>query len=186
MGRRKVIEWLVDFLAEGKKIIIGKTEIEKNLFHRGRMLLLDCVVITNNQVKGEFTVTHEVCEGHEPISGFPVFRGVDIVEMGFQLLGVFLAKNPAITPLLRDKKIAAREIISVKFSGFIFPGDVVMLEMGVKDVYIEESRSFVLIGSGRIIAKVGGEKKSTISSLVLMAFNQDAVRNNNSSNAEAD
>ena len=171
---KRVIKWISDFFAGEKEIVVNKEEIMTILFHRGRMLLLDKVIIMENKVVGEFLVTAEICEGHEPISGMPVMRGVEIPEMAFQLLGVFISKHPEMSSLLAGKAFAAREITSAKFNGFVIPGDVLTLEMGV-DVKFDEVESATRIESGRMIAKVNGKKRGMISSVVIAVFDPNKI-----------
>ncbi|MBU4274518.1 hypothetical protein KKE19_01755 [Patescibacteria group bacterium] len=172
---KRVIKWIGDFFVGKKEIIVDKEEIMTILFHRGRMLLLDKVIIMENKVVGEFLVTAEVCEGHEPIPGMPVMRGVEIPEMAFQLLGVLISKHPEMSPLLINKAFAAREIALVKFNGFIVPGDVLTLESGI-EVEFDEVESAARIESGKMIAKVNGKKKGIVSSVSLAVF--DALKMN--------
>ena len=157
----KVIKSLIGKLFTDKGRIVGAEEIQQILFHRNLKLLLDRVVMVGSTVVGEFKVTPEVCEGHEPAPGKPVYRGVDLIEMGFQLLGVFLAKNLDIVPSLQGKKVVAREVLSAKFSGFIFPGDTVFLEMKT-DIFVEQFADVTIVESDRMIARVNGKQKGQV------------------------
>lgn len=161
---------LIRLIFGPERIVIPKEEIMKILFHRGKMLLLDQVIIINGDVVGEFTVPPENCEGHEPILGIPVMRGVEIVEMAFQLLGVFVTRNPELADKLKGKAFAAREVVGAKFNGFIRPNDKLTLEMRT-DVDVDDFAGSFKIESSKIIAKVGGKKKGMIASVSIAAFN---------------
>ncbi len=166
---KKIVRWIAAFFAGEKEIIVDKEEIMTILFHRGNKLLLDRVIITEKKAVGEFLVTAGICEGHEPIPGMPVMRGVEIPEMAFQLLGVLINKHPEIFPLLIGKAFAAREIALVRFNGFIVPGDVLTLETGI-DVEFDEVESAARIESGKMIAKVNGKKRGIVSSVAIAVF----------------
>ncbi len=161
---------------EVKEIIVDKQKIQEILFHEGDKLLLDEVRITKTAVVGSFKVTDKLCEGHEPVKGMRVHRGVDIIEMAFQLLGVFLFhyRDPEISEMLEGKKLAAREVTSAKFSGFVRPGETVCLEMRA-ELSADELGGVVLIEGGRMVAKVGGKKKATIGSVSLVAFDPSRI-----------
>ena len=64
---------------------LRREEIDKLLPHRGRMRLLDKVETTAERIIGEFTVTKEVCEGHNVFGGSSVFRGSDLYDMALIL-----------------------------------------------------------------------------------------------------
>lgn len=161
---------LIGWTLGGKTIVVPKEEIIKILFHRGRMLLLDRVTITDGLAVGEFTVPVENCEGHEPMIGMPVMRGVEIPEMAFQLLGVIVAINPELIDMLKGKAFAAREIVGAKFNGFVRPGDRLVLKTKT-DVTVDEVAGTLRIESSKMIARVGGEKKGMVASVAIAAFN---------------
>lgn len=182
MGKKRIIRRIVEFLSGRKEVIIEKDEIIKILPHRGRMLLLDRVVITPDKVVGEFTVTEEVCQGHEVWNGKAVLRGVELPEMAFQLLGVFVAKDAEIVAsvlpkdsgakaasVIIGKLCVARECQRAVFSGPIFPGDKVVAEMGV-GVEVDAFGPMIKVESGKIIFRVGNQKKATVLSVALAVF----------------
>lgn len=145
------------------------------LFHRGRMLLLDQVTITDGKAIGEFTVTAENCVGHEPIPGKPVLRGVELPEMAFQLLGVMIAKNPELASLVPGNAFVAREIAGVRIrNGFITPGDKLILETGTT-IDVEQVGGVVKIASGIMTAKIGKERKGMVTSVTLAGFNPTPI-----------
>jgi len=123
---KKVIAGVASFFT-GEKLVIGKERIISILPHRGRMLLLDEIVITDNKVMGRFEITEEVCQGHK-FNNQLVFRGVDIIEMAAQVLGIWLAQHPE-----SEGKIAffRRLLGEVKFFGMVVPSDVLMIEIPV-------------------------------------------------------
>lgn len=162
---KRLVRWIV----REKPIVIAKEEILKILFHRGRMLLLDQVTITEGKAVGEFTVPAENCDGHEPIAGMPVMRGVEIIEMAFQLLGIMVAKNPELVDALKGKAFVAREVVGAKFSGLIRSEDKLILEVGT-DVDVDEAAGILKITSGTIIARVDGKKKGMVAAVVITGF----------------
>jgi len=164
---KRLIRWPL-----GEEIVtVHKKEIMEILFHRGRMLLLDLVVINEGDVIGEFVVPACNCEGHEPMPKMPLMRGVEVIEMAFQLLGILTAKNPVMADFSKDKTAVAREVNGVKFSGFIKPGNNVVLQTST-EVTIEEVGGVMRIESGRIVASVDGQKKATIGSVAIAAFDR--------------
>ncbi len=105
-------------------LIVNKDFISQVLPHRGRMLLLDRVVITPSKVAGFFTVTEEVCAGHA-IGNNAVFRGVELPEMANQLLGIWYAiQHPEL--IGAGKIIFAREG-KYEAKSFVQPGDLVQI-----------------------------------------------------------
>ena len=152
-------------------IVVPKTEIMEILFHRGRMLLLDRVELVGNKVVGEFMVPAEICEGHEPMPGMPVMRGVEIAEMAFQLFAVFASKNPELAAMGKGKVCAARGITGVRFSGFVRPTRKLIMET-MANVGVEEMGGMLRVESNRMIARVGvgGRKVCTIDSVALGFF----------------
>ena len=158
----------------GGTTVILKEEILATLFHRGRMLFLDEVIISCGKAVGKFKVQTADCQGHEPIPGIPMFRGVDITEMAFQLLGIIVYKNPSFAEALAGRAFVAREIGGAKFSGPIFVGDQLTLETSA-DVYIEEISGFSKIISNVMFARVDGNKKGVITSVAIAGFNPETI-----------
>lgn len=157
-------------------IIIEKEKIMSILPHRGDKLLLDKVIITTDKVIGEFKVTEEVCKGHE-FEGKLVFRGVDIIEMAAQLLGVWAGQYSEFKGKIAYFKSIVGE---VKFIGAIFPFDLVVMKLPVeKEVGTEEEENPRVESFGRpgrliqriigenFIAMVNGQRKAIISSIGL-------------------
>ena len=151
-------------------LVVSEEEIKRILFHRGRMLLLDWVTIVNGRATGEFTIPSANCDGHEPMPNMPVMRGVEVIEMAFQLLGIIVAKNPELAGMLRNKVCVAREVTGATFNGLIKPGDGLSLETE-GEVTVCESAGILRIESGRMFARVGKKKKCVINSVVISAFN---------------
>lgn len=153
-------------------ITVMKEEIMTILFHRGRMLLLDEVTIREGKVIGKFKVPEDNCVGHEPKPGMPVMRGVEIAEMGFLVLGVFIAKCIPLavangfdfSEVRKGTVPFSREIIGAKFSEPVYPGDELILETGTT-VQIEDLKGTLIFQSGKMVARVGGKRKCTITSV---------------------
>ena len=74
--------------ANGVPFELSLAEIYGILPHRGDKLLLDSVVGSSDGVVGYLTVRNDHCEGHV-IGNEPIFRGVDVLEMAAQLLGMY-------------------------------------------------------------------------------------------------
>lgn len=175
---KRVISGVKNFLKKDQRVI-EKTQITEILPHRGTKLLLDEVVITRKSIVGKFTITEEVCHGHE-FNGQLVFRGVDIIEMVAQTLGVWLAQHPE-----SEGKIAffRRIMGDIKFSGMVVPSDLLIVEIPVErdaeTEVVEQEENPRIEMSGRpdrmiekaiaenIIAKVGKNPKAFISGVEL-------------------
>jgi len=155
-------------------ISLYREEIEGILPHRGKMLFLDQVMIEKGVVFGEFTFSDENCEGHELMPSMKIVRGVDVVEMAFQLLGVFCSQNPALVEKSEGKIYAARGIRGAVFNGLIKPGDKVVLEMST-EINIQNLSGIIIINSGRIVARVADKRKCTIASIKIVAFDPRLV-----------
>ncbi len=170
---RRVIMGVAGFLQKEKRIL-DKDAIKLILPHREDKLLLDRVIITAKKIIGEFTVTEKVCKGHK-FNGQLIFRGVDIVEMAAQLLGVWAAQYSEF-----ENKMAYLKSIKgeVKFSGMIVPSNLLTVEISVKENEKEPNPRIEIKGRpGRLIQKVVGENftarvegklKSTISRIELI------------------
>lgn len=157
-------------------IIIEKEKIMSILPQRGDKLLLDKVTITADKIIGEFLITEEVCQGHE-FGGKLVFRGVDIIEMAAQLLGIWAGQYSE----FKGKIAYFKNIVGeVKFIGAVFPSDLLVMELPVeKEVGSEEEESPRVEAFGRpgrltqriigenFVASVKGQKKAIISSIGL-------------------
>lgn len=180
MGKRiKKIIWGVTSFLKKEERVIDKNKILKILPHRGRMLLLDEVVITKKSIVGKFTITGDVCRGHE-FNGQLVFRGVDIIEMAAQTLGVWLAQHPEF-----EKKLAffRRLIGDIKFFGMVVPADLLIIEIPVEkeaeaeaenqqgnprvEISGRPGRMIEKAIAANIIAKVGKDSKAFISGIEL-------------------
>lgn len=159
----------------GETIVISKEEILNILFHRGRMLFLDEVTISCGKVTGKFTIQVDDCQGHEPVPGVPMFRGVDVTEMALQLLGIIVYKNTDFKESLAGRAFVAREIGGAKFSGPIFVGDQLILETST-DIYIEEISGVCKIISSTMFAKVDGSKKGMIHFVAIAGFDPNLIK----------
>ena len=160
------------------KITVLKEEIMRCLFHRGRMLLIDDVMITDQGMAlGEFTVNEGNCDGHEPIPGMLVFRGVDMLEVALQLMGVVMAKNSQLVGQLSGRAFMVKEIGRVRFRGVVKPGDKLVFET-VADIEVNDLRGILKIESGRMVGKVGNEIKCEIDSLIIVGIKIDNLRPN--------
>jgi len=107
------------------ELTLEKEEIKRILPHRGRMLLLDRVVITAEEIRGELTVTKDMCEGHAVLDGELVLRGSDLLDMASQLLGVFLAIDFEVL----GRKCMPREYGRAEFRARIKPLEKIIIEM---------------------------------------------------------
>ena len=178
---RKVIGGVKNFLKKEQRII-KKAQITEILPHRGRMLLLDEVVITKKNIIGKFTVTEEVCQGHK-FNDQLIFRGVDILEMAAQVLGIWLAQHSE-----SQGKIAFFRRADIKSFGMIVPSDLLTIEILVEREEGEEELENPRIEmSGRpdrliekaivenVIARVNKEKKAFISFIELSIVSKQGL-----------
>jgi len=165
---RKVIKGVTHFLKKEKRII-NKEQIESILPHRGRMLLLDRVIITAKKITGEFTVTKEVCEGHAVLDGEVLLKGSDFLDMAAQLLGVWTAQGSN----FEGRKTVIREYGGAKFRKPTSPGELLVLEIETDNVSADD-----VYGDGRLIiakgenflARVGEERKTEVYSVELVIY----------------
>lgn len=160
---------------DGIGILVVKEEIERILFYRGDKLLLDEVKILNGKAIGRFTVTKDLCTGHEPMPGMPVMQGVLFIEMAFQLAGVLAAKYPDMFRFLIGKVPFARRNGEVEYPGFVKPGDVVEMETITQETSVSIRTTAVKIQSGEMIARVGNEDKCRVSSVTVVLVPKSAV-----------
>lgn len=116
---------------------LEREEIEHILPHRGRALLLDRIEIDEGKSIGYLRIREEHCEGHIP--GFPIFRGVDRIEMITLTLGVAVQSHLATGQMFYLAKI--RE---ARFPGIARLGDLVRAE-----VIITRRTNRRLEGSGK-------------------------------------
>jgi 3-hydroxymyristoyl/3-hydroxydecanoyl-(acyl carrier protein) dehydratase len=122
-----------------KFCILNKDLICEILPHRGRALLLDEVEKSADSLAGYFLVTFEVCQGHDVFNGNKVMRGVDLLEMSAQLLGVgawFLLKEKGFCP----RKTLLRKFGESKFLLPVFPGQRVISILKLKDLEVRNMR----------------------------------------------
>lgn len=169
----RMISWISSIGARGGKVEKGALIMEKELLlrilpHRGRMLLLDRVVVTTQKVMGFFQVTQDVCEGHA-IGGQAVFRGVEFAEMANQLLGVwFASQNPEF--IGSGRVLFAREG-AYKASGFVQPGDLVVMEVDYQnlsgEMKVTRRGTFTEVTGKNFLLKVGEDLKGSVPLVVL-------------------
>lgn len=153
---------------------IEKQEIEEILFHRGRMLLLDRVVVADGKAVGEFNVTNEVCEGHVPVVGQPVMKGSDLFDMAAQLLGVWASQFPE----LHGLPCKLREYGGMKIRESITPGEKVTIELNVvngsPDFIVEEGALGIYVITGMNFSiKSNGKPKAKVHSVSLAATKKE-------------
>ncbi|MFA5878341.1 MAG: hypothetical protein WC845_03180 [Candidatus Staskawiczbacteria bacterium] len=177
---RKVVQGVMDLLKrivkqgpepeveEINERIVSTEEIMAILPHRGRMLLLNRVVIRPDRVIGEFKVTDEVCEGHA-FEGRLVFKGSDFSDMAAQLLGVWAAQYPD----FEGKKAYARQYGGSKFQGLVSPGDLILMEISAghlrAEITIRPKFRKILVTGTDFSAMVGGQQIAKIFSVELVA-----------------
>ncbi len=158
---------MVVFLEE---MVVEKLEIETILPHRRRMLLLDEVTIEKESLKGKLAVRPEICEGHAVFGGQLVMKGSDLYDMAAQLLGVYIGLH------FRDSKDShlclPRSYGLSKFKKPIFPGDVLEMEISLKDIedlVVGKEQEKTLLVKGKLFsARVGQEKRAQISDIMLI------------------
>jgi 3-hydroxymyristoyl/3-hydroxydecanoyl-(acyl carrier protein) dehydratase len=122
-----------------KFCILNKDLICEILPHRGRALLLDEVEKNTDSLAGYFLVTFEVCEGHSVFNGQKIIRGVDLIEMSAQLLGIgawFLLKEKGLTV----GKTLLRRFGECRFIQPVFPGQRVTSTVQLKNLEVRNIR----------------------------------------------
>ena len=173
MVMRTIIQGVMDLLKGREKVIVGKEEIMSILPHRGRMLLLDRVIITNETVTGEFLVTEDVCEGHQ-FNGHPVFRGIDTLDMAAQLLGVWAAQHFDTGALA-----VVRRYGGTKFVDKVIPSDTIVVVINVKDLKIEivgrPGREIKKVIGINFSARVGRNPKAEIALIELIVVDSQSL-----------
>ena len=149
-------------------IILRKDQIKSILPHRGRMLLLDTVKISDEEVIGEFTVTDEVCEGH-CFNGEGIFRGSDFYDMASQLLGVWACQSLN----LLEGVAFVRTYGEAKFIGRVGPCNELIMKVNKNNLKIEtikRSDGVLKIFGSCFGVKVDGCLKVKISSVELIHY----------------
>jgi 3-hydroxymyristoyl/3-hydroxydecanoyl-(acyl carrier protein) dehydratase len=170
MSKSSFLNSLKITLSRRKALVVRKEEIAKILPHRGRMLLLDKLTIAGGRVTGEFTVTEDVCEGHAVLGNSMVFRGVDILEMTAQILGVYWGIQH---PEFVDKKGMLRGFGGSKFHKPVFIGDqlrVEVLSSKIIDRILggpEKEKMIIRVTGQDFTARVGRERRATIKAVEL-------------------
>lgn len=152
-------------------LTIEKDFVARILPHRGPALLLDRVVITPQKVVGFFTVTLEVCAGHE-IGGTAVFRAVYLPEMANQLLGVwFASQHPE---LIGAGRILFASSGSYKAIKFIQAGETIAMEVDyadlMGDVRTRHQGTLTKVTGKRYSAMVNGELRGIVDCVELKGF----------------
>lgn len=167
----RIADDILGRIKRGKKVAVSREDIMLILPHRGRMLLLDRVIIAPQVATGEFLVTEEVCKGHAVAGERLIFRGVDIVEMAAQLLGVTWGIQH---PDFINRAGILRETGKAKFfGGLVFVGDLLIIEIKRRNIRERilggpelESMSVVLVAKD-FSARVKKEKKAVIETIKL-------------------
>jgi 3-hydroxymyristoyl/3-hydroxydecanoyl-(acyl carrier protein) dehydratase len=171
MSKLGLVKRLKEALRNRRRIVVSGEDIKTILPHRGRMLLLDQVTITDGRVFGEFDVTEAVCEGHAVLGKQLVFRGVDILEMAAQLLGVYWGIQH---PEFVDKKGMLRGFGGSKFHKQVFVGDRLTIEVSPLKIIDrvlggpEKEKMLIRVTGQDFLARVGKERKATIQTIELV------------------
>jgi len=160
---------------DDKKITIKKRKIRHILPHRGRMLLLDEVMITPEKVIGKFKVTKKVCKGHAVFGGNLVFKGSDILDMSAQLLGVWAAH---LLTIKKDALVRVYGGVSYGWSRFkkpIYPGETLNIEINTHDISSEilKGGKIMVVRGKNFSAQVNGEIRAEVKSVELVAPETD-------------
>ena len=131
--------------------MIGKTEIEKVIPHRGNMLMVDAIREYNDTsgVGIKYVRDDEFwCAGHFP--GSPIMPGVLQVEALAQTAGFIILSNLGCPPGTLGYFAS---IDRIKFYHMVMPGDTLELHV---EVLMKKMRIYKFHG----IAMVGGKKVS--------------------------
>lgn len=159
---------------EEPKLVLEKEFIEKALFHRGRALLLNKVVITMDKVWGEYTVTPEACEGHI-IDGMAIFKGSDFIDMACQLVGVwYVSQHPELigkTGFFREGQLKVSNISRV--------GDNLVIEIDSTKLRANSTTSkrgvFTNIRGEDFLVKSGTERRATVAYIEIISVEKPKV-----------
>jgi 3-hydroxymyristoyl/3-hydroxydecanoyl-(acyl carrier protein) dehydratase len=107
--------------------------------------------------------------------GLLVFRGVDMLEVALQLMGVVMAKNPQLVAQLQNRAFMVKEIGKVRFRGMVRPGDKLVFETGT-DVEVVDLRGILRIDSGKMVGRVGEDIKCEIEYLTIIGIRKESLR----------
>lgn len=161
------VKGIAHFLKGEKKIIIEKEQIESILPHKGRMLLLDRVIITPEKITGEFKVTEQVCEGHAVWEdGTLVFRGSDFFDMASQLLGVGVAHGSNFER--KERRTGVHEYGGAKFGNPTFPGELLLLEIEADNISSSDvygDGSLIIVKGKNFFARASDVEKARVYSV---------------------
>ncbi|PJE69423.1 MAG: hypothetical protein COU98_02180 [Candidatus Staskawiczbacteria bacterium CG10_big_fil_rev_8_21_14_0_10_38_10] len=161
-----------DILKGRLEIKVEKEEIMRILPHRGRMLLLDGVLITPEIVRGAFRVTPEVCDGHA-FKGKMILRGADILDMAAQTLGVWAGQYPD----LQERIAFVYRYGETKFIKPAVPSDTLIIEANPQDLTINIRRSaageIIRITGKNFSARVGDRQIATVTLVELIIVNDN-------------
>jgi len=159
----------------------GKGEIQFVLpTHQGMLLLLEKVTIyPNSVIIGELPITQERCfafwlKKRDEM----IFRGIDLIEMAAQLLGVW---GFQFREIFKEKK---REFLlaalgGAKFNKVIKIGEIVSIEILLDKIDVREKeikdgegrkigRQFIIRGR-EFVVKVGHEVRGKVFNVILMS-----------------
>ncbi len=109
-------------------------EVLQAIPHRPPMLLIDAVLErSSNRIVCCKTVHPDefFLQGHYP--GMPVVPGVILCEMGMQAGAILLSHQVASELLEKGRVPVATRLENVKFKRMVRPGDVVMIEVDLKE-----------------------------------------------------
>lgn len=161
-----------DILKGRPEIKVGKDGIICILPHRGRMLLLDEVLITPEIVRGAFCITPEVCDGHA-FKGKAVLRGADILDMAAQTLGVWAGQYPD----LQERIAFVLHYGEANFTKPAVPSDTLIIEANPQDFAINVRRSvareIIRIIGKNFLARVGDSQIATVTLVELIIVNEN-------------
>lgn len=143
--------------------ILTSLEIMEALPHRGRMLFLDRVLVyPKDYVRGEFEVKPENCEGHAVDKGNMVLRGVDMIEMAAQTLGVYWS---VIRPEFKGRTVLFRSVEKAKFRGIVHVSEEIAATVVLADILEKISerrgtgeligRNISIVSSQKEVARIG-------------------------------
>ncbi len=161
-----------DILNGHSEIKVGKEGIICILPHRGRMLLLDEVLITPRIVRGAFYITPAVCDGHA-FKGKMILRGADILDMAAQTLGVWAGQYPD----LQERIAFVWRYGEANFTKPAVPSDTLIIEVNPQDLAINVRRSvareIIRIIGKNFSARVGDSQIATVTLVELIIVNEN-------------
>jgi len=145
-------------------------DIRTVLIHKGLMVMLDRAITTPDRIIGTLQIAPERCIGYGFVKQEDLMlRGVDLIEMAAQLLGMWGARFDE----LFEKRTAfvLAETGAARFYRPVRTGETVAMEISAENIRVKRittSGRFIIVGRD-FAAKVDEEVRANISEIVLIS-----------------